>query len=74
MPEITEAQLRKMNILQSAEKFQADLEQTSPEWLWSAFIFSQSPQGHDYWVAPGAVRPFCLGRASPELEMPRTGD
>lgn len=50
MTEITEAQLREMNIRQSAEDFQAGLTQTSPEWLWSAFIFNQSPQGHDYWA------------------------
>lgn len=50
MTKVTETHLRQMNILQSAEDFQADLEQTTPEWLWSAFIFNQSPQGHDYWV------------------------
>jgi hypothetical protein len=50
MTEITETQLREMNIAQTAEDFQADLEQTSPAWLWSAFIFNQSPQGHDHWA------------------------
>lgn len=50
MTEITETQLREMNILQSAEDFQAGLKQTSPGWLWSAFIFSETPQGHDHWA------------------------
>lgn len=50
MTEITETQLLEMNITQTAEMFQADLAQTSPEWLWSAFIFWRTPQGHDYWA------------------------
>jgi hypothetical protein len=39
-----------MNILHTAEEFQAGLNQTSPDWLWSALIFNQTPQGHDYWA------------------------
>lgn len=50
MTEITETQLREMNITQTAEMFQADLKRTSPEWLWSAFILWRTPQGHDYWA------------------------
>ena len=49
MTKITEAQLYQMTSL-SAEDFQAGLNQTSPGWLWNAFVFSQTPQGHDYWV------------------------
>lgn len=50
MTKITEAQLLDMNILHSAEAFQAGLAQTTADWLWSAFIFEQTPQGHDHWA------------------------
>lgn len=47
---VTETQLREMNVVNTAEEFQAMIDGPSQEWLWSAFIFSETPQGHEYWA------------------------